>query len=129
MKTLLLSFFSLVITLSVNAQTSVTQKMGYADGAYIISQLPEMKRIESEMQTYVTQLQNQLKIKQQELETKFKAYQALPATTPEAIRADKEREIQSLQESGQKFQQDAQTSMQGKEKKLMEPIYAKVGKA
>ncbi|MBK5278685.1 MAG: OmpH family outer membrane protein, partial [Bacteroidia bacterium] len=34
-----------------------------------------------------------------------------------------------LQESIQKFQQDAQTSLQTKQTSLMEPVFAKVGKA
>jgi outer membrane protein len=53
----------------------------------------------------------------------------MPATTPDAIRADKERELQGMQESIQKFQQDAQTSLQNKQGALMDPVIKKVGKA
>lgn len=51
----------------------------------------------------------------------------MPATTPEAIRADKERELTSLQENFQKFQQEAQSSLQKKSAELNEPIYKKIG--
>lgn len=53
----------------------------------------------------------------------------MPATTPDAIKADKERELAGLQEGIQKFQQDAQTSLQNKQTALMDPIFKKVGKA
>jgi outer membrane protein len=105
------------------------QKIGYADWDYIFSQMPEFKQIESDLKTYNTQLENQLKAKYQDYESKVKAYQGMPATTPEAIRADKERELGLLQESIQKFQQDAQTSSQNKQNTLMEPVFTKVGKA
>lgn len=105
-----------------------TQKIGYADWEYIFSQLPEFKQIDSELKTHSEQLQNQLKAKQQDFEAKYKAYQSIPATTPDAIKADKERELQQLQEGFQKFQQDAQGSLQKKQADLMAPVYKKVGK-
>jgi len=126
MRTLFLLLFCVV---AVSAQAQETQKIGYADWQYIFSQLPEFKQIENELKTHGTQLENQLKAKSQELETKYKAYQGMPATTPDAIRADKERELQGMQESIQKFQTDAQTSLQNKQGALMDPVIKKVGKA
>jgi outer membrane protein len=106
-----------------------TQKIGHADWEYIFSQLPEYKQIENELKSFESQLQNQLKVKSQELEAKYKAYQALPAGTLEAIKKDKESELTYLQENLQKFQQDAQASMQKKQTDLINPVFTKVGKA
>lgn len=116
-------------TVFAQAQTAPSQKIGYADWEYIFSQMPEFKQIENELKTHGSQLENQLKAKSQEFEAKYKAYQSMPATTSDIIKADKERELQGMQESIQKFQQDAQGSMQKKQTDLMEPVYAKVGKA
>jgi outer membrane protein len=126
MRTLFLLLFCVI---AVSAQAQEAQKIGYADWQYIFSQMPEFKQIENELKTHGTQLENQLKAKSTELETKYKAYQSMPATTPDAIRADKERELQGMQESIQKFQQDAQTSLQNKQGALMDPVIKKVGKA
>ena len=126
MRTLFLLLFC-AITLTTQAQEA--QKLGYADWQFIFSQLPETKQIENELKTHGTQLENQLKAKSQELETKYKAYQGMPVTTPDAIRADKERELQGMQESIQKFQQDAETSLRNKQTALMDPVFKKVGKA
>ena len=126
----LLFFLLMVCAISTQAQTTATaQKIGYADWEYIFSQMPEYKQIDNDLKAHGAQLENQLKAKYQEYETKLKTYQGMPATTPEAIRADKERELQGLQESIQKFQQDAQTSLQKKQSDLMEPVFSKVGKA
>ncbi len=133
MRTIFLLIFLGCASIATHAQTQpqqpVVQKIGYADWDYIFSQLPESKQVETEMKTFSTQLENQLKSKYQDYETKLKAYQGMPATTPDAIKADKERELGALQESIQKFQQDAQTSLQTKNNTLMEPIFSKVGKA
>lgn len=120
----------LLSALYSDAQTSqVIQKIGHADWEYIFGRLPEYKQIENEIKTFEAQLQNQLKIKGQELERKYQAYQALPADTPEAIKKDRETELAYLQENIQKFQQDAQMSMQKKQAELVNPIFDKVGKA
>lgn len=114
---------------SLLAQAQTTQKIGYAEWEYIFSQLPEFKKIDADLKTHLTQLENQLKAKYQDYENKLKAYQSMPATTPDAIRADKERELTQMQESITKFQQDAEASSRKKQNDLMEPVYTKVGKA
>jgi outer membrane protein len=124
-----LAFVIATIAVPSLAQNHPAQKIGYADTEYIFSQLPEFKQVDVDLKAHGTQLQTQLEQKSKELETKYKAYQAMPATTPDAIRADKERELTQLQEGIQKFQQDAQTSFENKRAKLMEPLFAKVAEA
>src|SRR5688500_7749612 len=89
----LLSAFLLALTaLPLQAQTSdPPQKIGHADWEYIFSQLPQYKQIENDLRALETQLQNQLKIKAQELEAKFKTYQSLPADTPDHIKKIKKQ--------------------------------------
>jgi outer membrane protein len=113
----------------IYAQTPPEQKIGHADWEFIFSHLPEFKAIENELKSYEAQLQNQAKAKVQELNVKYKAYQELPANTPEAIRKDKESELTYLQENAQRFEQDARTSLQKKQNDLIAPVFAKVGKA
>ena len=123
---LLLALVAVFITgFSVNAQT--TMKIGYADVDYILSQMPEAKQVESDLQALNTQLQNQLQAKVQEFQQKMQTYQQGAATMVDAVRAEKETELTQLEQRIQKFQQDAQTSMQKKQVTLMEPLYAKVG--
>jgi len=109
------------------AQAQTAMKIGYADVDYILSQMPEAKQVESELQAHNTQLQNQLQAKYQEYQQKLQAYQQGGASMVDAVRTEKETELAQLEQRIQKFQQDAQTSMQKKQGTLMEPLYAKVG--
>ena len=120
---------AVLVTSQIYAQTTSTQKIGHADWEYIFGRLPEFKAIENELKSYEAQLQNQAKSKVQELNAKYKAYQELPANTPEAIRKDKESELSYLQENIQRFEQDAQSSIQKKQNDLIAPVFARVGKA
>lgn len=117
------------IMLFAQAPAQPAQKIGYADWNYIFSQMPEYKQIDNELKTHGSQLENQLKAKYQDYEAKVDAFKKMPASTSDIIKQDKERELLALQENIQKFQQDAQASVQKKQVDLMQPVYAKVGKA
>jgi outer membrane protein len=118
-----------LVALGAAAQTTGTQKVGYADWDYIFAQMPEYKQIEASMKTHGDQLQNQMKAKTQEYESKLDYYQKNAATMVDAVRKDKEAELTQLQQNIQKFQQDAQTSFEKKRSDLMQPVFTKVGKA
>jgi len=120
--------FTLVL-MAAGFTSQAQQKIGYADWEYIFTQMPEAKQIDAELKTHGSQLDASLKAKYAEYEGKVKAFQALPPTTTDIIKADKAAEIQRMEESIQKFQQDAQASIQKKQNDLMEPVFAKVAKA
>jgi outer membrane protein len=115
-------------TLLSNAQTAPL-KIGYADVEYIFSQMPEAKQIEAELQTLQTQLKKQYDTKVAEFQKKLDEYQKYAATVPDAVKQNTERELQQLQQNIQKLEQDSQGDLQKKQVSLMEPVYAKVGKA
>jgi outer membrane protein len=115
-------------TLVANAQTPGV-KVGYADVEYIFSQMPESKAIDAELQTLQTQLKKQYDNKVAEFQKKYQEYTAYGANVPEAVRKNSETELQQIQQNIQKLEQDSQTELQRKQIALMEPVYAKVGKA
>ena len=119
--------FVLVAQIS-NAQTAPL-KIGYVDVEYIISQLPELKKVEAELQTLQTQLKKQYDGKVAEFQKKLQEYQQYAATVPDAVKQNTERELQQLQQNIQKLEQDSQNDLQKKQMTLMEPIYTKVGDA
>ena len=105
------------------------QKLGYADTDYILTQMPDAKKVESELQAHGDQLQAQLKAKYTDYEKKLKDFQENAAKWVDAVVQDKQSELQQLQAAFQKFQQDAETSFTKKQTDLMAPLYDKVGKA
>lgn len=121
-----IGFFALVMVGSLQAQDL---KIGYTNAEYVLSLLPEAKQVEADLKAYESQLQNQLQAKYQEFQTKAADYQQNAASMIEAVRADRERELQGLQEGIQKFQAEAETSLLQKRNQLLEPLVEKVGNA
>ncbi|HMJ67337.1 MAG TPA: OmpH family outer membrane protein [Cyclobacteriaceae bacterium] len=124
-------FFIALVALfvSVAAFGQETQKLGYADTEYILSQLPDAKKVETDLQAHYGQLEAQLKAKADDYQKKLKDYQDNAAKWVDAVRTDKEAELQTMQGAFQKFQQDAEASFQKKQQDLMAPLYVKVGNA
>ena len=104
-------------------------KIGYTNAEYLLGLLPEAKQIEADLRAYETQLQNQLKAKYQDLQTKIGDYQANEASYNELIKADKQRELTNLHESLQQFQTDAEQSLVTKRNQLLQPAVEKIGTA
>ena len=108
------------------AQTAAPLKIGYTSVEYVLSQMPESKQIESQLKDYSTQLKNQLDTKYTEYQTKGEAFQKGAATMPDPVRADKQKELQNLQQSIQEFQQNAEASLQQKQQTLLKPALDKL---
>jgi outer membrane protein len=111
-----------------NAQAQAPLKIGFTSVEYVLSQMPESKQIESDLKTYGTQLEAQLKTKTTEYQGKVDAYQKGASTMTPVIKADKEKELQTLGQSIQEFQQTAQQSMQQKQQTLLRPVLDKIQK-
>lgn len=122
-------FLIILSVSSLLAKAQPVQKIGYAETDYIMSQLPEFKKLDSELKTHYSQLENQMKLKHDEFQAKLESFKALPASTPDPIKADKERELARLQQSLEKFKNDAQASYQKKQNDLLDPLYKRIGNA
>jgi len=114
---------------TMNVTNAQELKIGYTNAEYLLGLLPEAKQIEADLRAYETQLQNQLKAKYQDLQTKIGDYQANEASYNELIKADKQRELTGLQESLQQFQTDAEQSLVTKRNQLLQPAVEKIGTA
>jgi len=118
----------LVAAVSAKAQDSGL-KIGYTNAEYILSNMPEAKQIEADLKDYEQQLSTQLESKSKDFQTKLAEYQRTAENMIPEVRADKEQELQGLQQSIQKFQQDAQASLQKKQGELLQPAFDKIQKA
>ena len=115
----------LVAAVSAEAQDTAL-KIGYTNAEYILSNMPEAKQIEAELKDYEKQLSTQLQSKSTDFDTKVQEYQRSAENMIPEVRADKERELQSLQQSIQKFQQDAEASLRRKQGELLQPAFDKI---
>ncbi|UOQ66729.1 OmpH family outer membrane protein [Hymenobacter volaticus] len=103
-------------------------KIGYTSVEYVLSQMPESRQIETDLKAYSTQLENQLKSKYAEYQTKAEAYQKGAATMTDVVKADKEKELTTMQQSIQEFQRSADQNLQQKQQTLLKPALDKLQK-
>jgi len=128
-KILIIPVLLLMLSSFVAKAQTQTPKIGYANVEFILAQLPEAKAIESEYKTYEQQLSNQLQSKYEEFQRKAETFQRESATMTDLVRADKQNDLQNLQQSIEKFQQEAQVSLQNKQLELFQPAYKKITEA
>lgn len=119
----------LTFATATSALAQAPLKIGYTSVSYVLAQMPESKQIESQLKTYSGQLEAQLKTKYTEYQTKGEAYQKGAATMTDVVRADKEKELQNLQQSIQEFQRNADQSLQQRQQTLLKPALDKLQKA
>jgi outer membrane protein len=125
-------FLLLVLTASyfANAQSAQTpNKVGFANIEYIISQLPEVKQMETEMKSTQTQLKNQIQSRTKEVEKQYTDFNQNMNTMSDTVRVNKQRDLEKAMADLEKMQQDAQVTLQNKQKLIMAPIYLKVNRA
>lgn len=122
---ILVGVIATFFALQVQAQA---QKIGTANVEYILSNMPETKKIEADLQAYEKQLRTQLESKGAEYQRKLDEYQkgVQSGMMPAAVIADKEKELMSMQQSIQEFERTAQQDLESKSLSMLEPVLAKV---
>ncbi len=122
-------FVMITAILGSSVVMAQTQKIGHMDMQYVLSAMPEMKQVQSQLQTLQGQLEKQAEAKQKDFEEKYNRYVSEGSTMAEAIRVDLEKELSTMQQSAQEFAANAQQTLQQKEQQLMQPVYDKIGTA
>lgn len=128
-KLFLLAAAVISINYSAFSQGSTPPNIGITSIEFLMSQLPEVEVVEKQLKNYEEQLMKQMQEKIEEFQRKLQVYQQGAASMTEIVRADKEQELMNLQNSIQKFERDAQASIQKKQGELLGPIYEKIEKA
>ena len=123
MKKLLL-FIMLMAPLATFAQ-----KFGKVNTQTIMQALPEIAKINGELQAQQKTYENDLKSMQDELTRQSDAYEKGKSTMNATAQQQKEQELQSLYQKIQQTYQDNQQALQKKQQDLMQPVITKVRNA
>ena len=118
---LLLAFVALL-----GMTDAVAQKFGHLDAQDILLTLPERAEAQSSIEAAAAEYETEVSRMQSELETKFADYQAKAATWPDAIRQQKERELQQLDAGLQEFGMTIQNDLAQMEQQLLAPMIERV---
>lgn len=104
-------------------------KVGYANVEYIITQLPEMKEIETDLKSTQTQLRNQIQTKSEQVKKDYADFNANARTMVDTVRVNRQKQLEKSLADLEQMQQDAQNTLQNKQKLYMAPLYLKVNRA
>ena len=108
---------------------AVAQKFGHLDAQDILLTLPERADAQASIEAAAAEYESEVARMQTELETKFADYQAKAATWPDAIRQQKERELQQLDAGLQEFGLTIQNDLAQMEQQLLAPMVERVREA
>ena len=120
---------TLAVVLVFSASTAFAQKFGRVDLAAVLTNMPEYKEAQTNLEAYGKDLQDQLEQIMVEYNKLYADYEKSAATLNDSVRQLKERELAELQQRYQDFSQIAQQDIQRKEAELMTPIYDKANEA
>jgi len=109
--------------------SQVNAKLGYIDSNELLEMMPGKDSIQNVLKDYGKSLENQLQTMYAEYQTKVQDYQTNSGTLSDIIRQTKEKELADLETRIQTFQQQADTDLQDKQVKLLQPLLDKAKNA
>lgn len=101
-------------------------KFGHVNSQEIFQAMPELKTIETTLESEFSSKESQLGTMQKDLQTKQEAYMNEAQTLSQETRIAKEQELQELSQKIQNFYMLAQQQLKSKEQELKMPLYQKV---
>ncbi|MEC8113637.1 MAG: OmpH family outer membrane protein [Bacteroidota bacterium] len=122
-------FILIALASMVGLTEAVAQKFGHLDAQEVLLSLPERAEAQASIESAAGEYETEVARMQSELETKFADYQAKASTWPDAIRQQKERELQQLDAGLQEFGVTIQNDLAQMEQQLLSPMIERVRKA
>ncbi len=116
---------TLAAALLLSATSLFAQKFGRISSQEILLAMPETKEMETNMQAYGKDLQDNLETITVEFNQKYLDFQKNFDTYSDAVRQLKQKELQELQSRREEFEQIAQQEYQKKQQELLTPIIDK----
>ena len=124
-----IKFIIACICLCVSMSTFGQQLFGHVNSQEILSAMPEAATAQLALQEELQGLQEQGQTMMQEFESQQSDFQLNQEGMSEAIRNDKLKSLENLQERILLFEQSAEQSIQMKQAELFEPILTKIQNA
>lgn len=119
-------FLALALVLPMMA---MAQKIGHVNSTEIMAAMPELTEAQKTLEASEAEYKKELDAMQEELQSKYKAFQDKANLLGEAERNKQLMELQDLDSRIQKFAEFSRQTLQEQQAKLMQPIQEKVYKA
>ena len=119
----------LATALLVGATSTFAQKFGRINTQEIIMAMPETKTMQTNMEAYAKELQDNIETMNVEFNTKLQDFQKNFNTLSDMAKEIKEKDLNDLQNRIREFQERAQQEYQQKQNELLAPIIEKAKNA
>ncbi|WP_108866938.1 OmpH family outer membrane protein [Aquimarina aquimarini] len=120
---------ALILVLVASFQVNAQSKTGSIDTEFILSQMPELAKVQTDLKAYNTKLEEGLKVKVEAYQAKAKEYQEKVASFTEPMKKTKQEEIIALENEIAQFRQNGAKLVQIEQNRLLQPLYQKIGQA
>ena len=125
-RTIQVIFLVLALSLTGNSFAQKSIKIGHFSSTDLIQKMPEGDSAQNVMQKYMEELQLEAESMQKEYQRLITEYQAKEAQLSALLKESKRKEIQSVNQRFQEFQQSAEIDIQQKQGELMLAITEKI---
>ena len=120
----------LIVMLMMMAPVAVfAQKFGKVNTQTIMQSLPELSKVNGELEATAKQYESELKSMHEELQRQSEAYEKAKSTMNATTQQQKEQELQGLYQKIQQTYQDNQQALQKAQQEKMQPVLNKVRNA
>ena len=120
---------TLLLSLSFSTISFSQQLFGHVNSQEILNIMPEAATAQLALQAELQGLQEQGQMMMEEFEAQQKEFQINQESMNDAVRNDKLKSLENLQERIVLFEQSAEQSIQMKQAELYEPILTKIQNA
>ena len=120
---------TLAIALLMGSTSLFAQKFGRINTQEIIMSMPETKTMQTNMEAYAKELQDNIETMNVEFNTKLQDFQKNFNTLTDIAKEMKEKDLNDLQARIREFQERAQQEYQKKQNELLSPIIEKAKNA
>ena len=124
--------FLLIALFGLLSMPVISQKYAFIDTKYILSQMPEYTTAQKEIDDMAEKWQKEIEQQYNEIEQKYKAYQAEEILLPEETKKTRQQEIIELEMKAKELQKKrfgVEGDLFKKRKELIDPIQEKIYKA
>lgn len=126
---MLKKLFALMLAIAPLAVVAQELKVAYINTSEVFGQMPELKEVESKLATKQEEIKKTLTAIETEYNKKVEEFKASKETPTAALVADREKQLQQLQERYQAFAQTSETEFQQLRQTLIAPVQEKLQKA
>ena len=129
MKKLLKVALVAICILSMGSFARAQSKIGYIAMNDLITAMPELKTVNTQMDAYKKTFMDAITSQQAEIQKAGADYQSKRATMSDAVRIAKEAELNDMNKRLQDYSNTAQQQVEAKGQEYMKPLYDKANTA